>query len=201
MIKKLLLAVASLVLTMGFAFAAVDANKATSAELDAVKGIGPALSKKIIDERTKGGNFKSWADFETRVSGVGEKSGMKLSEAGLTVNGAKKAGTAAAMAADSKDDVKAAKKDAKADAKEMKKDAKADAKEMKKDAKADAKEVKAVAKADAEKAKASVDKNAAVAKAEVKKDAAVTKAEVKKDAAVVKAEAKKDEKAASGTMK
>ena len=92
MFKKLLLAVVTLVATMGFAFADVDVNKGDQAALDGIKGIGPAKSKAIIEERSKGGNFKDWTDFEKRVKGVGEKSAVKLSEAGLTVNGQTKAG-------------------------------------------------------------------------------------------------------------
>jgi hypothetical protein len=52
MLKKIL---AILVMLYAAAcFAAVDVNKATAAELDGVKGIGPAISAKIIDERKKG---------------------------------------------------------------------------------------------------------------------------------------------------
>ncbi len=87
MIKKLMLAVAMMIATMGFAFAQVDVNKADAKALDAVKGIGPKMSKTIIDERTKGGEFKDWADFEKRVKGVKEKRAAKLSEAGLRING------------------------------------------------------------------------------------------------------------------
>ena len=86
MIKKLMLAVATLVATMGFAFAQVEINKADAAALDSVKGIGPAMSKQIIDERSKG-EFKDWADFEKRVKGVGDKRAAKLSAAGLQVAG------------------------------------------------------------------------------------------------------------------
>ena len=86
MIKKLMLAVATLCLTMGVAFAQVDVNKADAAALDSVKGVGPAMSKAILDERAKG-EFKDWADFQKRVKGVGDKKAMKLSEAGLQVNG------------------------------------------------------------------------------------------------------------------
>ena len=91
MIKKLVLAVATLAATMGLAFAQVDVNKADQATLDSVKGIGPATSKAIIDERAKG-PYKDWGDFETRVKGIGPKSAVKLSEAGLQVNGQGKAG-------------------------------------------------------------------------------------------------------------
>ena len=84
MLKKILALVA--MLYAAACFAAVDVNKATAAELDSVKGIGPAISGKIMDERKKG-NFKDWNDFITRVKGVGEASAAKLSTAGLTVNG------------------------------------------------------------------------------------------------------------------
>lgn len=101
MIKKLLLSVATLIATMGFAFAQVDVNKADLAALDSVKGIGPAKSKQILDERTKGGQFKDWADFEKRVKGIGAKNSVKLSAAGLQVNGQSKAGAEMAKPADS----------------------------------------------------------------------------------------------------
>jgi competence protein ComEA len=93
MIRKLLSAVAALVACMGMAFAQVDVNKADQAALDSVKGIGPAKSKAIMAERAKG-EFKDWADFEQRVKGIGEKNAMRLSEAGLMVNGKSREGTA-----------------------------------------------------------------------------------------------------------
>ena len=68
MIKKILAAM--LALFAAVAFAAVDANKATQAELEAVKGIGPAISAKILDERKKGA-FKDWQDMVDRVKGIG----------------------------------------------------------------------------------------------------------------------------------
>lgn len=95
MIKKLLLALMTLIATMSFAFAQVDVNKADAAALDSVKGIGPAKSKAIIEERGKGGEFKDWADFEKRVKGIGEKNAVKLSEAGLQVSGKSKEGAPA----------------------------------------------------------------------------------------------------------
>jgi competence protein ComEA len=127
MIKKLMLAVATLVASMSFAFAQVDVNKADAAALDSVKGVGPAMSKKIIDERGKGGEFKDWADFQKRVKGVGDKNASKLSQAGLQVNGKSKEG--AAMAAKPATDAKASKAakttTAKPDAKSKPADAKA----------------------------------------------------------------------------
>ena len=85
MLKKLLA-----VLAMSWAavsFAAVDVNTASAADLDSVKGIGPAMSTRILDERKKA-PFKDWGDFVSRVKGVGAKSAAKLSTGGLTVNGA-----------------------------------------------------------------------------------------------------------------
>ena len=63
MFKKLLLALATLIATMGFAFAQVDVNKADQAALDGIKGIGPKMSKTIIDERKKGGDFQGLGGF------------------------------------------------------------------------------------------------------------------------------------------
>lgn len=76
MLKKILMLIA--MLYAAASFAAVDANKATAAELDVIKGIGPAISSKIIDERKKGA-FKDWNDFIGRVNGVGEKSASHFS--------------------------------------------------------------------------------------------------------------------------
>jgi competence protein ComEA len=84
MFKKLLALVAFLYACA--AFAAVDVNKAGAADLDGVKGIGPALSGKILDERKKG-NFKDWSDFIDRVPGIGPSNAAKFSTNGLTVNG------------------------------------------------------------------------------------------------------------------
>lgn len=93
MLKKWLLAIGS-VLVMGTAFAEVDVNKADQAALDSVRGIGPTMSKAIVDERKKG-NFKDWNDLQARVKGIGDKSSDKFSQAGLTVNGASKPGAKA----------------------------------------------------------------------------------------------------------
>lgn len=92
--KKLMLAVAAMIASMGFAFAQVDVNKADAAALDGVNGVGPTLSKAILDERAKG-EFKDWADFQKRVKGVGDKRAVKLSAAGLVVAGKPVAGAAA----------------------------------------------------------------------------------------------------------
>ncbi|HNU11168.1 MAG TPA: helix-hairpin-helix domain-containing protein [Rubrivivax sp.] len=68
------------------AFAAVDVNKASQAELQTVKGIGPALSTKILEAR-KTAAFKNWGDLVDRVSGIGPGNAARFSQAGLTVGG------------------------------------------------------------------------------------------------------------------
>jgi len=112
MLKKILAIVA--MLYAAACFAAVDVNKANAAELDSIKGIGPAISTKIIDERKKGA-FKDWNDFIARVKGVGEGNAAKFSAEGLTVNGTEFKSVAAA------------KKEEKKAAKEEKKETKAEA--------------------------------------------------------------------------
>ncbi len=161
--KKILVILA--MLYAAASFAAVDVNKATAAELDGIKGIGPAISGKIIDERKKG-PYKDWQDFIDRVKGVGEGNAAKFSAEGLTVNGS----TYKGVAATKKDEKSAAKEEKKATptaTKDETKDAKATTKEEKKEAKAAAKEAKAektVASASAAKPAASAAKTAASAK-------------------------------------
>jgi competence protein ComEA len=86
----------------GAALAQVDINKAELAELNGVRGIGPSTAKAMLEERKKG-NFKDWNDLETRVRGVGERSAMRLSQAGLTVDGKPRPNTPSAAAADKTD--------------------------------------------------------------------------------------------------
>ena len=163
MLKKILAFV--VMLYAAVAFAAVDVNKATAAELDGIKGIGPAISGKIIDERKKG-NFKDWGDFIERVKGVGQGNAAKFSNEGLTVGGSayktaaapaaaapvakaadtKTAVTAAATAAPASVAAAADKKDPKAEAKAKKaadKQAKADEKKKMADDAKMAKDTKA----------------------------------------------------------
>ncbi len=75
------------------ALAAVDANQASRAELETVKGIGPGLSAKILDARGSGA-FKSWDDLVERVGGIGAGNAARLSQAGLTVAGSAYSATA-----------------------------------------------------------------------------------------------------------
>jgi competence protein ComEA len=187
MLKKILAIVA--MLYAAACFAAVDVNKASAAELDSVKGIGPAISAKIVDERKKGA-FKDWDDFITRVQGVGDKNAVKLSEGGLTVNGAGFKGAAATKTetkAAAKEEKKAAKEEKKAEAKTAEaKPAAASASSMKdekKDAKAEAK-----AKKEAEKKAKAEEKAKKAEEAKAKKDA---EKQAKADAKKAKAESAK----------
>ena len=84
MLRKLLASLA--LLHAATAFAAVDVNKATAMDLDGIKGIGPAMSTRILAERRKG-EFTSWDDLLARVKGIGEGNAAKFSAGGLTVNG------------------------------------------------------------------------------------------------------------------
>ena len=160
MIKRLFAALFALIAAT--AFAAVDANKATQADLEAIKGIGPSIATKILDERKKG-SFKDWADMVDRVKGVGDGNAAKFSTEGLTVNGqgfkgaaapaakaadkpAAKAAAAAAPAAAAKPAASAAM--TKAEEKAAAKAAKAEEKAAKAKAKADAAAAKKAAKAE-----------------------------------------------------
>jgi competence protein ComEA len=115
MLKKILAFVVMLYAAVAMA-ASVDVNKATDAQLDAVKGIGPATSKAIVAERKKG-DFKDWADFISRVKGIGDKKAEALSKEGLTVNGDAYKAAAAAKKDEKKEANSAMKDDKKADKK------------------------------------------------------------------------------------
>ena len=177
MLKKILAVVAMLYAAV--AFAAVDVNKANAAELDGIKGIGPGISTKILDERKKG-NFKDWNDFIERVKGVGEGNAAKFSAEGLTVGGAAFKATAApaAKAADAKPAAAAPAMAAKEEKKDPKAEAKmkADEAKAKKDADKKAKEEEKKKMADDAKAKKAADKKA-------KDDAKMAKDAPKTDAA------------------
>jgi competence protein ComEA len=88
MLKKLLMLFVALGLSLSAVLAAaVEVNSADEAALESVKGIGPVYAKRIIDERTKNGPFKSADDLADRVKGIGSKSVQNLEAAGLTING------------------------------------------------------------------------------------------------------------------
>lgn len=88
MLRKLVLLLAALLVTMSTAFAGpVDVNTADQATLQTLKGIGPVKSKAIVDERTRNGPFKNADDLARRVTGLGVKSVTKLEAEGLTIGG------------------------------------------------------------------------------------------------------------------
>lgn len=61
------------------ALAAVDINSATQSELEAVKGIGPAKAKALVEYRQKNGPFKD-LDTLAKVKGFGKASVAKLKD-------------------------------------------------------------------------------------------------------------------------
>ncbi|MGN6230082.1 MAG: ComEA family DNA-binding protein [Trinickia sp.] len=66
----------------------VDVNTADEAALRAVKGIGPAKARAIVDERGAGGPFKDAGDLGRRVKGLGGQAVERLRAEGLIVGGA-----------------------------------------------------------------------------------------------------------------
>lgn len=64
-----------------------DANLASLAEIERIKGVGTVLAANILEARAKG-PFMDWADLILRVKGIGMRNAAKLSAQGLRVNGA-----------------------------------------------------------------------------------------------------------------
>ncbi|TRZ64996.1 MAG: ComEA family DNA-binding protein [Rhodocyclaceae bacterium] len=130
--KKLLFALIACFVAVQFAFAAVNINTATQAELEKLQGIGPAKAKAIVEDRKKNGPFKTTDDLK-RVKGIGDKNFEAL-KSEITVGGpaaapkadAKAAAAPAAAAKPAAAPAPAAKPAAPAEAK--KDDAKKDAK-------------------------------------------------------------------------
>lgn len=73
---------------------ATEVNQASEAELDSVKGLGPASTARILEARAQA-LFKDWADLMRRVKGIKPAQAAKLSDAGLRVNGKNLAGEVA----------------------------------------------------------------------------------------------------------
>ena len=83
--KKLLYVLFAWFVAVQWAFAAVNINTATEAELDKLPGVGPAKAKAIVEDRKKNGSFKT-ADDLKRVKGIGDKNFEKL-KGEITVDG------------------------------------------------------------------------------------------------------------------
>lgn len=75
--KKQIAGLVLLLLVAMHAQGAVDLNTATRAELEAVKGIGPAKASAIMAYREKNGAFKSVRDL-ARIKGFGKVTVNKL---------------------------------------------------------------------------------------------------------------------------
>lgn len=68
--KKVLLTMILLFVLTSAAFAAVNINTASQAELESLQGIGPAKAKAIIEYRETVGSFLSVEDLG-KVNGIG----------------------------------------------------------------------------------------------------------------------------------
>jgi competence protein ComEA len=64
----------------------VELNRASQADLEALPGIGPALSERLLQERQRRA-FSGWLDLVSRVKGVGWHGGLRLSRSGLRIEG------------------------------------------------------------------------------------------------------------------
>ncbi len=64
----------------------VDVNTASQAQLESLRGIGVALSERLLEERGRR-PYTDWNDLAARVPGVGPKLAERLSAQGLRVGG------------------------------------------------------------------------------------------------------------------
>ena len=96
MFKQFVIALGALVAAT--AFAAVDVNKASQAELESIKGIGPT-NLHADPRRTAEGSVQGLERPDHADQGVGEASAGKFSQNGLTVNGTAFAGPTSGGAA------------------------------------------------------------------------------------------------------
>lgn len=82
--KQFMMSLFLLLTLSGFAYAAVDLNTASKAELQTVKGIGPGKAEAIIEYRNTKGPFAKVDDLK-KVKGFGAKTVAKL-RSELSVN-------------------------------------------------------------------------------------------------------------------
>ncbi|AVO48027.1 hypothetical protein C6568_01190 [Melaminivora suipulveris] len=64
----------------------VEVNHASEAQLDGIRGLGPATTRRILAARAER-PFADWRDLVDRVKGVGALLAARLSQEGLTVQG------------------------------------------------------------------------------------------------------------------
>ncbi|MGB6241525.1 MAG: helix-hairpin-helix domain-containing protein [Castellaniella sp.] len=86
-VARVLRAAGLAALTWAGAAGAVDLNTATLDQLRGIRGIGPKTAQIILDERTRGGRYLSFADLSDRVRGIGPRRAQALQSAGLTIDG------------------------------------------------------------------------------------------------------------------
>ena len=65
---------------------ALEINQANEAELDSIKGMGPAMTRKVLTARADK-PFTNWKDLMFRVAGIGKAKAQQFSEQGVLVNG------------------------------------------------------------------------------------------------------------------
>ena len=83
---RLLLSVVLSLVLPGQAWATVEINQASEADLDGLRGLGPATTRQILGEREKAA-FRTWAELLARIKGLGQAKARELSAQGLRVNG------------------------------------------------------------------------------------------------------------------
>ena len=64
----------------------LDIAQARELDLDGLRGLGPATTRQILQERERQ-PFRSWKDLMQRTPGIGPKKATQLSEQGLRVQG------------------------------------------------------------------------------------------------------------------
>ena len=65
---------------------ALEINQANEAELDSIKGMGPAMTRKVLIARAEK-IFTNWKDLMSRVAGIGKAKAQQFSDQGILVNG------------------------------------------------------------------------------------------------------------------
>ena len=87
LLHHLRIVLTGLALCLPMASWALDVNRATEAQLDGIKGLGPASTARILKAR-EAGPYTSWEDLMARVKGIKPATASKLSAHGLTVGDA-----------------------------------------------------------------------------------------------------------------
>ena len=65
---------------------ALEINQANEAELDSIKGMGPAMTRRVLIARAEK-NFTNWKDLMSRVAGIAKAKAQQFSDQGVLVNG------------------------------------------------------------------------------------------------------------------